>query len=243
MPKLIILISVFFIMFASACDLEPSVSFTEPLPPNKNESFEFGNRILGTYENNEKLIQFLPPIGAFAEVEQFDSLSKTRTNPILNQITVTATSIEHRTEYRKSLALADARLDSGFSIDSAKQEVLIDGGIFKWDDDSVYGIYTNTSTIFEFDSVNILKKHKGWYFLNYEFAPYTYVTYCMFLDKKNKLVFAQLNSADVQFIKENFAAEPSTDSESESYEPSEKQLKRFLKDGGFGDRITYYRVR
>lgn len=119
--------------------------------------------------------------------------------------------------------------DSLFSIkDKEKWAIRYFGDSIK-----IYGEYLDT--IFYLNEDNLLRKLKGAYFLNTQYGTNKWGVKTLSLHK-NKLMIGSIETEEVKVLKEITKSESDSNV---SFELSKEQLKMFIRQNGFGDKVEY----
>lgn len=117
--------------------------------------------------------------------------------------------------------------------DGTKEKVLLRG-------DTIVQHYNGTDTLFSISTYNILKKFKGYYFLNKLYNDNAWEVNKLSLEKGILTVASISDKDDIQKIKE--ITETSADTTSTNFSPTRRQFKSFLRQDGFGKQETFTRM-
>lgn len=97
-----------------------------------------------------------------------------------------------------------------------------------------------TDTIFRLSKMNVLKKYKGYYFLNILFDEKNWETKKVKLSK-GKLTISSINSIEeIQNLEKITAISHDTISRVFKFKPTKRQFKKFVKEEGFGEEDETY---
>ena len=95
-------------------------------------------------------------------------------------------------------------------------------------------------TLFLLSDSNVLKKFKGYYFLNYRADKNTWWVQKLSLTKGVLTIGNITDSAAISHLKQ--LTESPQDTTSLPFSPTKKQFKRFLQSKGFSDQDVYQRI-
>lgn len=97
-----------------------------------------------------------------------------------------------------------------------------------------------TDTIFRLSKMNVLKKYKGYYFLNIFFDEKNWETKKVKLSK-GKLTISTINSIEeIHNLEKITASSHDTISQVFKFKPTKRQFKKFVKEEGFGEEDETY---
>ena len=97
-----------------------------------------------------------------------------------------------------------------------------------------------TDTIFRLSKINVLKKYKGYYFLNILFEEKNWETKKVKLSK-GKLTISTINSIEeIQNLEKITASSHDTISQVFKFTPTKRQFKKFVNEEGFGEEDETY---
>lgn len=115
------------------------------------------------------------------------------------------------------------------------------GKLIQFEGDSIVEHINETDTIFIIDKVNVLKKFKGYYFVNtYMFQNNWNVRKLEF--SYNKLTLSSINAKDdIEQLKA--ITETTQDTTPYVFSPSRNQFKKFVRNEGFRDSEEFVRIR
>ena len=101
--------------------------------------------------------------------------------------------------------------------------------------------YSGTDTLFSISTDNILKKFKGYYFLNKLYNDNAWEVNKLSLEKGVLTVASISYKDDIQKLKE--ITETSSDTTSTNFSLTRRQFKSFIKLDGFGEQETFTRMK
>ena len=111
---------------------------------------------------------------------------------------------------------------------------------FALDKDSIQFSVIQLDTVFELSKINILKKYKGYYFLNRKSGELNWEVEKLTI-KKGQLTISEIsNQFDLDQLRE--ITNTSIDT-SYTFTPTKKEFKKFIKSGGFKNNIVYYKIK
>ena len=193
--------AVFAVLLLAAC--EPPATFTEPQPTSVDSETEFPKRYRGTYVNDEDISAIM--IGP-------------------NYI---------KRKYEVNLNMHKSALDSNYTIEgnvvtnSATGEV----GDITYKGDSVVVQFHYLDTLFSMSENHILKKFKGYLFMNLKNPKGGWEVRKMALSR-GKLSISEISPLDLEYLKE-FKVDEQDTVAPYLYSPTKKQFKQFVKNNGF----------
>jgi len=97
-------------------------------------------------------------------------------------------------------------------------------------------------TIFNMKKNNILKKYKGYYFLNTAFDEDNWEVLKLKLEK-GKLTLGSINSIEEINSLEKITETPHDSISPYKFKPTKNQFKQFIKNNGFNDEEVYFRIK
>lgn len=202
-----ILLGLLLLFVISSC--EPPVTFDQPQPPKTNALKKFPKRLIGQY------------------------LSIDRQSTVTISENSICTIHDYYTYTHKDSLYQDCKLkeDTLFFDTDGNYEIV------QIKNDTVIQHVNYTDTLFKFDSVRVLKKFKGHYFLNYQLDKNAWMVRKLTL-VKGVLSIADIKTKEGVYILSELTESPK-DTISYNFKTSRKQFKEFLKLDGFQD-INYY---
>jgi len=210
------------ISFMIICGCTPTVLFNSPQPINKRDLSQFPPRYIGGYEEIEDSSFFL--------VEQ-------------NLI---------REQYREDISVPRIEMDTSQEftlrdnivyIPETGEEVPV---IIR--NDSVFGTYITYDTVFLISDGNILRKYKGYYFMNIQNDENEWAVYKLKFRKDGFTSLCGISEDDeIEWLKEitTVIEEKNDKGKVTKYiiEPEKGEFKKIIKDGYFKDCTDYRKVR
>lgn len=192
---------------------QPPVAFDTPQPADINPLGGFPKRIQGKYLSSEDS-SFLQ-ITASSMLRTYDFYLKIH----LSQLDSTQQIIGD--------TLFDLKTNMG-------KPIQIEG-------DSIVTHIFGVDTLFTIDKLNVLKKYKGYYFVNNYTPPDTWQVKKLELSR-GKLILSSINNKeDLEQLKE--LTESTQDTVPYVFSVSHKQFKAFVHDQGFRDIEIFIRIR
>lgn len=190
----------------------PSVSFDEPQPSDTKSLNEFPDKLHGEYLNKSNNQLLIISDKLIKVVCDFDQ--KENKNHLDSNIKLTG----------------DTLLDTS---DSSKT-------LIRYEGDSIVMHFHSEDTLFSISDKNILKKYKGYYFLNVSNTPYWNVKK-MHLTKGILSVNSISTKEEINTLRE--ITETISDTTSYNFKPTKRQFKKFIKQDGFKDSEYYIRLK
>jgi len=189
---------------------ESIVQFSEPQPEHKNDMKSFPGKLIGNYYNSENETDL--------EITKYFIIKKILVRDTIN---------------RKELSEFEV-LNNDTIINKKTSEKII----VKKLNDSLFTNYVYTDTIFRIDDENVLRKFKGYYFLNFKTRENNWSVKKLF--QKN----GQLNINDITTKEEIELLEEIIETKKDStkpfvIKPTKQQFREFLKRNGFKEGEIY----
>lgn len=198
------------LIILSSCG--PIVTFDEPQPTDTDNLSKFPKRIQG----------------------QFQSL---RDNSVLNLNDKTIT----RT-YDFEVKVHINQLDSTYRL-SGDTVINIqdnDSKVMRREGDSLIEHIFSSDTLFEITDDGVLKKYKGYFFLNTNYGKEWGVQKLSF--QRGQLTISSISTKeDIELLKE--ISESITDSLPYQFKPTKNQFKKFVKADGFSDSEIFVKIK
>lgn len=203
-----------FILLTSFLACEPPVTFSEPQPINKNNLAEFPNRIQGLYLSTK------------------DSSTLSIEKNLIQRI------------YDYQYKIHPNQLDSTSRIDGDKIINLKDNQqipIKRVGDSLLANIHYN-DTLFTLTKDNVLRKYKGYYFLNKRFEKKGWEVKKIGFSKGQMTISSISTKFDIENLKEI------TENIEDTIAPynittTKRQFKKFVKNDGFRDKEIFIKLR
>jgi hypothetical protein len=201
-----------FIILTSLLACEPPVTFNEPQPTDIDNLSKFPKRLQGQYLN-------------FA-----DNSTLLVSDKIIQRI--------YDYDYKVHLnQLDNAEQLSGDTIINVKRK---EKTIIKRDGDSLITHVHYIDTLFQMDYDNVVRKFKGYYFLNKRYDKTSWEVKKIHLTKGQLILSSISTKLDIENLKE--ITETATDTVPPyKFSATKKQFKQFIKNDGFSDSETFVR--
>ena len=201
-----------FIILTSLIACEPQVTFDEPQPSNIDNLSKFPKRLLGQY-----------------------------LNPTDNSILIIGDKLIQRIydyDYKVHLKQLDsAEHLSGDTIINVKTK---EKTIIKRDGDSLITHVHSIDTLFQMDYDNVVRKFKGFYFLNKRYDKTSWEVKKIQLTK-GKLILSSISTKlNIENLKE-ITETPQDTVPPYKCSATKKQFKQFIKNNGFSDSEIFFR--
>lgn len=211
MKKLVAATIIFAAISLNSC--EPAATFDKPQPNNIKSLTEFPKRLQGNYLDADQTSIITITNKLITRQYEFDSKG-------------------HKDSIDASYKLiGDTLIDQE---NGTKEKVLLKG-------DTIIVHENWIDTLFNISDDNVLKKFKGYYFLNSRHKDNAWEVQKLSL-QKGKLTFGKISGEDeVQKLKE--IAETTADTTSTHFTLTRKQFKTFVRQHGFGDEESFTRIK
>lgn len=118
--------------------------------------------------------------------------------------------------------------------DSSKENVVVKG-------DTILRHYEDTDTLFNISTDNVLKKFKGYFFLNSRYGVNAWEVKKIALQKGELKIGNISNEGDILKLRE--ITKTTTDTASTQFSLTRRQFKKFVRQEGFSEQETFIRVR
>jgi len=223
MKAVLILIAFTTIILLGGCKPKPSVLFLVPQPENEKDQIRFKNKFIGTY------------------------LSKSDSSILY--ITSGMIIREQNMRFGESLK----HMDSGYVIknDSLFGDLFPGGVPIKIENDCFYVHSIFRDTIFNISGNNILRFYKGNYFLNYRYNKDNWEVKTLEFINRHRILISDIKTPEIDKLKNatEVKSYPENGSDSNTAiityiaKPTKKELKKFMKSGGFSGSEEFVKVR
>ncbi len=201
-----------FILLTSVFACEPPVTFNEPQPTNTDNLSKFPKRLQGQYLSLEDNSVLTISDKQIQRIYDFDY----KVHP--NQLDSTA------------------RLSGDTIIDLTTNEKTL----IKRDGDSLINHVHYIDTLFQIDYDNVVRKFKGYYFINTRYDKTSWEVKKIQLQKGQLVISSISAKQDIENLKE--ITETATDTiPPYKFTPTKKQFKEFIKNDGFSDSEIFVR--
>lgn len=189
---------------------EPAATFDQPLPHNGKSLTAFPERLQGKYLAADQV----------SVVTITDHLITRHYDFVLKQH---KDSIDHAYKI-----IGDTLIDE---TDGTKEKVLLKG-------DTVIYSENWTDTLFNISANHVLKKLKGYYFLNSRYGDNAWEIEKLWLSKGVLIIGGISDENDIQQLKE--MAEAPADTIPPNFSLTKRQFKEFVRQGGFREQDTFH---
>jgi hypothetical protein len=208
-----ILIVILSVLLLASCD--NGVRFETPQPEGQTNENSIPKKLIGEY---------------------FSLEDSSRLNITFGQITKTL--ISDLSLHKSALDSSDRltfNKDSTFSQRDSKMkiDVIIKG-------DSVFEHVIYKDTIFDASKGDVLRKLKGYYFLNRQTTKSDWVVTKLTKTKKGLTLGSVTKKEDIDNLRELTETKSDTIN---SFRPTRKQFRRFIKTNGFNDQETFIKIK
>ena len=191
---------------------EPPVVFTEPQPTDIKNLADFPRRIHGKYLNQEE--NSIVTIREKLITKTYDYDYKFHLNQLDSNLSLLVNTFNNSKTNKKNNLIRDG--------------------------DSLIAHVSYIDTLFQIDSDNVVRKYKGYYFLNTRFGDSNWEVKKIHLTK-NQLIIAKISSKqDIELLKE--ITTPNDTFPPYKFAPTRKQFKEFIKKRGFKDQEVLLKV-
>jgi hypothetical protein len=202
------------IILTSIAACEPPVTFTEPQPVDTDNLSKFPRRLQGNYLS-------------------FSDSSILSVNDQLIQRTYNFDYKIHPNQLDSTARLSG---DTLINIETKEREII------KRDGDSLIIHIHNVDTLFQMDYDNVVRKFKGYYFLNTRYGKTSWSVEKMQLSKGQLIISGISIKEDIENLKE--ITETSQDTVGNyDFTATKKQFKKFVKNDGFSDSEIFVRLK
>jgi len=203
-----------FIILTSLYACEPPVTFNEPQPTDTDNLSKFPKRLQGEYLK----------------------LADNSTLSIGDKLIQRTYDYDFKIHINE---LDSAEQLSGDTIINLKTN---EKTLIKREGDSLITHIHYVDTLFQLDYDNVVRKFKGYYFLNKRYGKTSWEVKKIQLTKGQLILSSISTKLDIENLKE--ITETATDTVSTyKFSPSKKQFKKFIKNGGFSDSETFVRLK
>lgn len=212
MKQLTIISTIIILTSLIAC--EPPVTFTEPQPADTDNILNFPRRLKGFY------------------LSLSDS-SKLSINEKLIQRTYDFDYKIHPNQLDSTERLSG---DTLINIETKEQKLI------KRDGDSLKIHYHKVDTLFQMDYDNVVRKYKGYYFLNKRYDKTSWSVKKMNLSKGQLIISSISIQEDIENLNEITETAQDTVA-NHNFTATKKQFKKFVKNDGFSFSETFMRLK
>lgn len=191
---------------------EPAATFDKPQPNDVKSLTAFPRRIQGKYVANDHASIVTITDKLITRFYDFDFK-------------------EHKDSLGSSYKLVGDTLIN--LTDSTKETVFVKG-------DTIFQHFQGTDTLFNISVDNVLKKFKGYYFLNSRYSDNAWEVKKLLLQKGILTIGNISNEGDIKKLKE--ITETAADTTSTHFTLTRRQFKSFIKQNGFAEQETFTRM-
>jgi hypothetical protein len=201
-----------FIILTSLYACEPPVTFNEPQPTDIDNLSKFPKRLQGQYLN----------------------LTDNSTLLVSNKL------IQRIYDYDEKIHSSQLDSISRFSGDTIIDLTTNEKTVIKRDGDSLIIHIHYIDTLFQMDYDNVVRKFKGYYFLNKRYDKTSWEVKNIQLTKGQLILSSISTELDIENLKE-ITETPQDTVPPYKFSATKKQFKQFIKNDGFSDSETFVR--
>ncbi len=211
MKRLEIVIAIIILATLSSC--EPPVTFTEPQPSNTRSLSKFPKRIMGNYKNLKD--SSLVTINEKSIIQTYDfDLKQSLKNIDSNFVISGDTAIDTKTNERTFVKIIG---------------------------DSIIQHFHIIDTIFSIEKQGVLKKFKGYYFINIPYDTNAWQVKKIQLLKGILMLSSIEKGYEIQQLQQ--ITESESDTISYNFNITKRQFKTFIKNDGFINAEFYAKMK
>lgn len=193
---------------------ETPVTFTEPQPPETDNLSSFPGRLKGVYLN----------------------LSDSSTLSINDKLIQRTYDFDYKIHLNQLDSTVRLLGDTLINLETNEREVI------KRDGDSLKIHIHNIDTIFQMDFDNVVRKFKGYYFLNTRYDKTNWAVEKMKLSKGQLIISSISTKEDIENLKE--ITETTQDTLTNyNFTATKRQFKEFVKNDGFSDSEIFMKLK
>lgn len=193
---------------------ETPVTFTEPQPPETDNLSSFPGRLKGVYLN----------------------LSDSSTLSINDKLIQRTYDFDYKIHLNQLDSTVRLLGDTLINLETNEREII------KRDGDSLKIHIHNIDTIFQMDFDNVVRKFKGYYFLNTRYDKTSWAVEKMKLSKGQLIISSISTKEDIENLKE--ITETTQDTLTNyNFTATKKQFKEFVKNDGFSDSEIFMKLK
>ena len=199
-------------MFIACEDRGTFATFDKPQPDNSSSLTSFPKRILGKYISTDQASTITIENNLMTRNHNFDfKVSKDSLDSSYQLVGDTLKDVANSSKYKIKLR-----------------------------GDTIYGCLNWTDTLFKISKDNILKKYKGYYFMNTRLTDSAWEVREVSL--KNGLLYISSISSDTDIQKLQEISETNSDTLSINYTLTRKQFKKFVRQEGFSHKEIFTKI-
>ena len=193
---------------------EPSVTFTEPQPVDTDNLSEFPRRLKGVYL----------------------SLSDSSILSINDKQIQRTYDFDYKIHPNQLDSTARLSGDTLINLETKERKLI------KRDGDSLKIHIHSVDTLFQMDYGNVVRKFKGYYFLNTRYDKTSWAVEKMNLSKGQLIISSISTKEDIENLKK--ITETTQDTVTNyNFTVSKKEFKKFVKNDGFSDSETFVKLK
>lgn len=191
----------------------PTVTFTEPQPADTRNLSKFPKRIQGQY------------------------ISTTDSSVLTIELNLVRRTHDYDFKFHFSQLDSNAHLkgDTLINLETNERQVIRRVG------DSLVIHFHHEDTLFEMSEFNVLRKYKGYYFLNSQNGHNNWTVKKMQSFKNHMIISKIASKEDIDQLKELSGNDQ--DSSTTNFTVPKRQFKKFVKQGGFRDNEELIKIK
>ena len=202
------------IILTSLVACEPPVTFTEPQPVDTDNLSKFPRRLKGVYL----------------------SLSDSSILSINDKLIQRTYDFDYKIHPNQLDSTARLSGDTLINLETKERELI------KRDGDSLKIHIHSVDTLFQMDYDNVVRKFKGYYFLNTRYDKTRWKVEKMNLSKGQLILSSISTKEDIKNLKE--ITETTQDTVTNyNFTATKKEFKKFVKNDGFSDSETFVKLK
>jgi hypothetical protein len=190
----------------------PPVTFNKPQPSDTNELTKFPKRLQGHYQ----------------------SLSDNSLLHLTDKMITRVYDFDYRFHLNQLDSSNRITGDTLINLETNERDLLIREG------DTLVQHIHYTDTLFLISETNVLKKFKGYYFLNLRYTEDNWQVKQLALHKGQLSIGTISTQQDINQLKE--ISESASDSLPYQFQPTKKQFKKFVKANGFSETEAFVKT-
>lgn len=202
------------IILTSLVACEPPVTFTEPQPVDTDNLSKFPRRLKGVYL----------------------SLSDSSILSINDKVIQRTYDFDYKIHPNQLDSTARLSGDTLINLETKERELL------KRDGDSLNIHIHSVDTLFQMDYDNVVRKFKGYYFLNTRYDKTRWEVEKMNLSKGQLILSSISTKEDIENLKE-ITETPQDTVTNYNFTATKKEFKKFAKNDGFSDSETFVKLK
>lgn len=192
---------------------EPAVTFDKPQPDNEKSLSSFPSRLQGNYLSEDQASVITITGNVISRHYEFDYK-------------------QHKDSIGSSYKIVGDSLVN--TSNGTSEKISLEG-------DTLIQHESWTDTLFSISADNVLKKFKGYYFLNTVFKENSWEVKQLWLKKGVLSIGSISDESDIQKLKE--ITETAADTTSTTFSLTKKQFRQFVKQDGFSKQEKFTRMK